>query len=99
MRVVMLAQSYNRPRLLHACLSPKALFNLQMEGATSDVVCRPCVDEEGSAAGAVECWPRVVSAVASNPPPLTPGLSDGDIVTFTFSKATNQPSGTGNGGL
>lgn len=31
----------------------------------------------------------MVSAVASNPPPLVPGFSVGDVVEITFTKRTN----------
>lgn len=42
--------------------------------------------------GSAFCWPGLLSATAANPPPIVPGLSVGDTVTLTFSKATNQPS-------
>ncbi len=61
--------------------------------------CAPCVPPEGSASGAAACWPGLLSAVASNPPPITPGLSPGDIVTLTFSKTTNTPPVGSDGAL
>lgn len=34
----------------------------------------------------------MVSATASNPPPIIPGFSVGDIITIVFTKSTNGPS-------
>jgi hypothetical protein len=59
--------------------------------ASSLAACTPCAKCENSTAGAAVCWPGVVSAVASNPPPVIPSLSAGDILTITFSKPTNAP--------
>jgi hypothetical protein len=50
------------------------------------------VVQEGSYAGAAACWPGVLSVNASNPPPLVPGFSVGDVVTVVFSKPTNGSS-------
>jgi hypothetical protein len=68
-------------------------------GAASPAACVPCpasgpgvLVPEGSLAGSPECWPGVVSVVASNPPPLKVGFSVGDVVTVTFTKATNTPT-------
>jgi hypothetical protein len=47
--------------------------------------------EEGSALGAAECWPGILYANASNPPPLRPGFSVGDVVAVAFTKPTNAP--------
>ncbi len=66
--------------------------------AVSVAACLPCpqyVDalvQEGSYAGAAACWPGVRSVNASNPPPLVPGFSVGDVVTLVFTKATNSTS-------
>jgi hypothetical protein len=63
--------------------------------AASADACMPCpvypgaLIVEGSFAGAAACWPGVLSANASNPPPLVPGFSVGDVVTVVFTKATN----------
>jgi hypothetical protein len=61
------------------------------EGAVAASTCAPCGVYEGSGPGATKCWPGVVSAAASNPPPLVPGFSVGDVVTVTFSSPTNTP--------
>ena len=63
-----------------------------LEGARLLSDCVACVPPESSFAGAVSCWPGVVSVVASNPPPIFPMLSSGDIVTITFSRPTNRPA-------
>jgi hypothetical protein len=57
--------------------------------ATSEATCAPCAPFDGSSSGAVACWPGLVSAIAGNPPPVTPGFSVGDTVTLTFSAPTN----------
>jgi hypothetical protein len=59
--------------------------------ATRNTTCALCNQPENSTAGAVECWPGVLSATASNPPPLVVGFSVGDTVTILFSSATNTP--------
>ena len=59
--------------------------------AANASMCAPCAPPGGSDAGAVECWPGLVSATASNPPPLVPGFSVGDVVTLVFSEATDAP--------
>ncbi len=60
--------------------------------ADSATTCLPCLGQgEGSYAGSAECWPGIVSAVASNPPPVVQFYGLGDIVTIVFSKNTNQP--------
>ena len=59
--------------------------------ATLPTACAPCPAREGSEAGAATCWPGIVSVVASNPPPLIPMISPGDIVIITFTKGTNAP--------
>jgi hypothetical protein len=59
-----------------------------MTGQQSASACLPCAPTENSNAGAPVCWPGIVSVVASNPPPVVPGLSVGDVVTVSFSKAT-----------
>ena len=59
--------------------------------ATGVVVCTPCAQYENSTAGSVVCWPGIVSIIASNPPPVVPMVSVGDIITVTFSKPTNAP--------
>ncbi len=66
--------------------------------AVSVAACLPCpqyqgtVVQEGSYAGAAACWPGVRSVNASNPPPLVPGFSVGDVVTVVFTKTTNTTS-------
>ena len=66
--------------------------------ATSTDACTPCpyydnaVVQEGSPEGAAHCWPGLLYANASNPPPLVVGFSVGDVVTLVFTKATNTPS-------
>jgi hypothetical protein len=69
-------------------------------GVGTAAACAPCDAEgEGSDPGSTQCWPGVLSVVASNPPPLVPGFSEGDVVTVTFTqptdKATQGPSGSG----
>ncbi len=59
--------------------------------ASSALTCTPCAPFENSLAGAVTCWPGVVSVVASNPPPIIPMISPGDLVTIMFSRSTNAP--------
>ena len=59
--------------------------------------CEPCTPPEDCGRGASVCWPGIVSVVASNPPPVVPMLSVGDVVTFTFSKPTNAPQLTAAG--
>jgi hypothetical protein len=61
-------------------------------GAIDSSACVPCAGEdEGAPAGAAECWPGIVSALASDPPPVVPKYGNGDVVTITFTKKTNQP--------
>ncbi len=59
--------------------------------AASVGTCNPCARYENSTAGSIVCWPGIVSALASNPPPVVPSLSPGDVLTITFSKPTNVP--------
>ncbi len=66
-------------------------------GASSASTCRPCRALESSTLGAVECWPGVRFANASNPPPLVKGYSVGDVVTVAFTSATNTPDVLGEG--
>ena len=64
-------------------------------GATAAFTCVPCAPPAGSLAGATECWPGVVSVIASNPPPLVVGYSVGDAVTLVFTSpvdVSNPPS-------
>ena len=63
-------------------------------GAMSAATCRPCASLEGAVEGSAECWPGVVSAVASNPPPIVVGFSKGDVVTITFTRAVQVPGDT-----
>ena len=62
---------------------------------TSMDVCRSCpvyplaLIQEGSVAGSASCWPGVLYANASNPPPIVVGFSVGDIVTIVFTSPTN----------
>ena len=62
--------------------------------AVSTVTCQPCASLEGAVEGSAECWPGMVSAVASNPPPVVIGFSSGDVVTITFTRAVQVPSDT-----
>ena len=65
--------------------------------ATSADQCLPCplyagaLIQEGSGAGSADCWPGLLSAIASNPYPVVVGFSIGDVVTFTFTKAATGP--------
>jgi hypothetical protein len=54
--------------------------------------CTPCASPGSSFASAVWCWPGLVSVVASNPPPVVPGFSEGDLLTLTFSEPTDAPA-------
>lgn len=75
-----------------ACkLCPENTYSTRAN-STSQTLCRACVVPEGSPAGAVSCWPGLLSATASNPSPIAPGISSGDILTLTFTKATNKPA-------
>jgi hypothetical protein len=56
-----------------------------MIAASSADQCATCAPNDGSSVGSVECWPGIVVAVASDPPPLVVGLSEGDVVTLTLS--------------
>jgi hypothetical protein len=60
-------------------------------GASTASACTLCAAGEGSEAGAADCWPGIVSVLASNPPPLLVGLSVGDVITVLFTKATDAP--------
>lgn len=73
-------------------LCPADSFGPQV-GAVSLGACYPCGSYERSGPGSALCWPGLLSVVASSPPPLVPGVSPGDVVTFTFSKPTNTPLG------
>ena len=55
--------------------------------AVDVTLCVPCTGGEGSYVSEVECWPAVASATASNPLPVVPGLSIGDVVTVVFTHA------------
>jgi hypothetical protein len=65
-------------------------------GAAAASTCVPCVAPENSTAGALECWPSVLSITAANPPPLVVGYSVGDVVTILFSSPTTTPLVTPN---
>ncbi len=58
-------------------------------GQQSASSCLPCAPTEHSNPGSRVCSPGIVSVVASNQ--LVPGLSVGDVITMSFSKATNAP--------
>jgi hypothetical protein len=58
-------------------------------GEADEAGCAPCPPLEGSGPGAAACWPGVVSATADDLEPLSTGLSEGDTVTITFTKATD----------
>ena len=60
--------------------------------AASASQCSRCTNGEGSDAGAVECWPVVVFANASNPLPTASRFATGAVVTIAFSKSTNAPA-------
>lgn len=78
-------------KLLSDCEQcPADTYNPE-SGSISNESCVACVAPEGSLPGSRACWPGIVSVVASNPPPLVVGLSAGDIVSITFSRATNTP--------
>jgi hypothetical protein len=59
--------------------------------SSSVLACLPCPALEGSIDGSAACYPGVVSVVASNPPPVQPGLTVGDQIMITFTNPTNQP--------
>ena len=79
------------PTSADACTLCPAGTASAVVGAPSAGACAPCAAREASPPGALACWPGVVSVVASNPPPVVPGLTPGDVVTITFSKPTNAP--------
>ena len=60
--------------------------------------CAPCrqypgaLIQEGSVAGSADCWPGLLSAVASDTYPIVVGFSVGDLVTLTFTKPTTAPA-------
>jgi hypothetical protein len=60
--------------------------------ASSASACTPCAPFEKSYAGAVACWPGVVSVKASNPAPIIPMISAGDLLVIVFSRSTNAPN-------
>jgi hypothetical protein len=70
---------------------------LQLEGASGVLACLGCPHLEDSSPGSLECWPGIVSVVASNPPPVVPGLSGGDVVNVTFTKAVRLAGASVNG--
>jgi hypothetical protein len=86
--------TYSGPQAMQCTLCDPGRFNAN-PGAGSVAACTPCplyagaLVQEGSLVGAAACWPGVLSANASNPPPLVPGFSVGDVVTVVFTKATN----------
>ena len=63
-------------------------------GAVTALTCKACPRLEGALAGSGECWPGVVSAVASNPPPIVIGFSTGDVVTINLTRAVQVPADT-----
>jgi hypothetical protein len=69
---------------------PAGTFNPVEASPLGPATCQPCAAPEWSDAGAVECWPGVVSATAFNPLPLVPGHSLGDVVAIVFTKPTNR---------
>lgn len=79
---------------LDACVPCGAGTFSATVAATGPGTCTACAAHEGSTPGAIVCWPGLVSAVASNPPPLVVGLSVGDVVTLTFSSPTDTPDPT-----
>jgi hypothetical protein len=72
-----------------ACAACPAGTYSEATAASSESTCVACRLYEDSAEGAAACWLGVVSAVAFNPPPVTPGFSVGDVVVLTFSAPTN----------
>ena len=88
------AGTYNAyPQAVSAvnCTACPANTYSAVANATALAACAPCARYENSTAGALACWPGVVSIVASNPPPVVPALSARDVLTITFSKPTNAP--------
>ncbi len=53
---------------------PAGTYNARTN-ASAQSLCRACVAPEGSTAGATACWPGLLYAAATNPPPVVPGLS------------------------
>ncbi len=72
-----------------ACAACPAGTYSEAPAATTGSTCAACPLFENSTEGAVACWLGIISAVAFNPPPVTPGLSVGDVVVLTFSAPTN----------
>ena len=81
----------NGTESLDACILCPASTYSGVVAASSEDTCQPCPRFEGSNPGAMECWPGVVSAIASNPPVVLMGLSVGDVVTLNFTRRTSQP--------
>ena len=59
--------------------------------ATSNSECAACPRNESSRAGAIVCWPGILSITASNPPPVIPSISVGDTISIRFTRGTNTP--------
>jgi hypothetical protein len=72
-----------------ACAACPAGTYSEAPAATAESTCVECAPFENSTEGAHACWLGVVSAVAFNPAPVTPGFSVGDVVVLTFSAPTN----------
>jgi hypothetical protein len=75
-----------------ACEACSAGTFSTVSAATNSSTCEPCPPLENSSAGSVQCWPGVVAATASNPPPLMVGFSVGDVITIVFTSDTNTPT-------
>ena len=70
---------------------PAGRYNPMPQG-TDFSSCLACARYEGSNANASNCWPGVMSMIASDPEPIVPGLSSDDVLTIYFTKATNRPA-------
>ena len=57
-------------------LCPAGRYSSQT-GRTDSGWCFPCAKYEDSLPGADVCWPGVIAVIASDTPPIVPGLSTG----------------------
>ena len=74
-----------------AASSVAVLVSVTNRTPTNGTTCLSCTPPEGSYAGAVACYPGLLSVYIIDTPPVMPGPSQYDMIVFNFSRPTAQP--------